>query len=755
MSAKQQFEKKYSFADLDKISANTTIPLTITQSKNITDAKDKLQLHKSNLATLSMPANGNISTTIELFVVMCTELNTIFNIIDHLVNTLSKNNYGYAKTIGDLYSSISYANITAKEDTKPFNPTSLPYTYTVETDNMTYDQLKSMLKTTKILLDDLVNYKLGVLDKLHVPPNSPILLYPEILDPNDPGRKALDDFFTNIYNKINADTNIGINQIGGVSVADLLNQFRPIQGQVNKIKKAVAAGTKTQKQSNDLDSADKKLKALSTKFASATGDSTAIDQLKTDVADLQATIQATKATIQAALLPTVPPPTVPPPGGPPAGPPPPGPPPTVPPPTVPPSKPPTVPPPTVPPSKPPPSKPPPTGPPTTKPPGGPPSKPPPAVKNLATLRTEYNTIMGKVTTINADVAKNITNQTQITNLDKALIDLNTIKTAISASGATLPEQNKLKAEIDKLLITIPATKTTIQTALTPPVVTPPVVTPPVVTPPVVTPPVVTPPGGPPTVPLPGGPIVQPPIQPTYNEIQRDIAEVNEEINDINRVKNKIISNITTTQGDRQLVINIAQRLQTIDKKYPPTDPATDISKTLTNIVTSLGSLQTGGNGRTQFGGNGTAQFLAIINSLIDITNILLQRIKKLATTVSAKPKAPPYIPSVPPTDTTDYTRPLMVLLAYKIGSLNTFDIELIKYCESIGLDINATLAICIAQNKYDVEQILSYYNKNLYFSSLINILRYKKLSAEMKFRKDYGINSDNQLNMLLNKQSIW
>jgi hypothetical protein len=787
-------------------------------TKNINDAKDKLQMHKNNLAALTMPSDGNISTAIELFGVMCTEVNTIFNIIDHLANILSKNKYGYDKTIANLQEPISYAYVSAKEDTIPFNPTSLPCAYIVETDNITYNQLKSIFKTTKILSEDLVNYKLGVLDKLHVGPNSPvIMLSSETLDPNNPTRKALNDFFTSIYDRINTDGNVDFYQIGGVTLSDLQTNFGTIKTDVDNIALGIMNGTIPPSGQNiplknasgeldkilalipDINESQPKKELLNTQIYAlkkVIGDamnkipsapnpdppqmrydkleteiividdevaknvtrkdqlsamgyvmtdlyilqaeiSASLIQLVNDINKLLTKIQTNITNIQIALA------------------------------------------------------------------------------ALIELQNEFVAINKVVNDIARDVVKNIINPQQTIDLNDATTKLNAM--IIPPSAGTRQERRQLVDDISALSGTISSTITQIQAAQAPPpppsgppsglppsgppVVTPPskppggppsglppggppVVPPsgpPVVPPPSkppggppVTPPSkppvvppskppIVPPSGPPVVPPSGPPIVTPPtgpsgaqpvIQPTYNEIQRDVAEVNEEINDINGVKNKIISNISTTQSDKQLIINIAQRLQTIDQKYPPTDPATDISKNLTNIINSLGSL-TIPNVTLQIGGNGTAQFLVIINSLIDITNILLQRINKLATTLSSKPKAPQYIPSVPPTDTTDYTRPLMVLIAYKIGSLNTFDIELIKYCDSIGLDINATLAICIAQNKYDIEQILSYYNKNLYYSSLMNILRYKKLSAEMKFRKDYGIVSDNQINMLLSKQSIW
>jgi hypothetical protein len=104
-------------------------------------------------------------------------------------------------------------------------------------------------------------------------------------------------------------------------------------------------------------------------------------------------------------------------------------------------------------------------------------------------------------------------------------------------------------------------------------------------------------------------------------------------------------------------------------------------------------------------------------------------------------------------DDTNYISPLFALIFYKIGSFNNFDMELIDYCHKIGLDTETSLAIYLAQKKEDVEHILSHWEKN-YYTHLMNIRKLKKLSAEKKFRMDYGINTDEQLTTLLSKQKF-
>jgi hypothetical protein len=98
---------------------------------------------------------------------------------------------------------------------------------------------------------------------------------------------------------------------------------------------------------------------------------------------------------------------------------------------------------------------------------------------------------------------------------------------------------------------------------------------------------------------------------------------------------------------------------------------------------------------------------------------------------------------------------LLTFITYKIGLLNSFDQKLINYCQGLGFDDNLIITILIAQNKNDIEQIIHHYLHNDGYPILINILKLKKFSAELKFRKDYGINSDNDLNTLISKQNIW
>ena len=104
-------------------------------------------------------------------------------------------------------------------------------------------------------------------------------------------------------------------------------------------------------------------------------------------------------------------------------------------------------------------------------------------------------------------------------------------------------------------------------------------------------------------------------------------------------------------------------------------------------------------------------------------------------------------------DSTDYAKPLLSLVSYKMGALNEFDIQLITYCQQIGFDPNTIIAIHIAQKREEIEPIFKN-NYRVPYTALTNITRLKKMSAEKKFRQDYGITSDQQVSMLISIATI-
>ena len=99
-------------------------------------------------------------------------------------------------------------------------------------------------------------------------------------------------------------------------------------------------------------------------------------------------------------------------------------------------------------------------------------------------------------------------------------------------------------------------------------------------------------------------------------------------------------------------------------------------------------------------------------------------------------------------------QPILLFLSYQAGPINKYDKELITYCHNLNLDPETILAIYFAQRKEDISQIMDEkfpYNIGAY----LKILQLKKLSAYEKFIDAYGITSDNDVSLLLEKRSIW
>lgn len=98
--------------------------------------------------------------------------------------------------------------------------------------------------------------------------------------------------------------------------------------------------------------------------------------------------------------------------------------------------------------------------------------------------------------------------------------------------------------------------------------------------------------------------------------------------------------------------------------------------------------------------------------------------------------------------------PIITLISYTIGSMNHYDIELVNYCQKLGMDMPTIMAIYYAQRREDVSYIFSKYLPTQY-SSIVNVLRLKKMSASTKFRQNYRIASDEQVGILWEKRNIW
>ena len=111
-------------------------------------------------------------------------------------------------------------------------------------------------------------------------------------------------------------------------------------------------------------------------------------------------------------------------------------------------------------------------------------------------------------------------------------------------------------------------------------------------------------------------------------------------------------------------------------------------------------------------------------------------------------------PNIVQTSEPDYTQPLISLLSYKIGAFNNYDTDLINYCKKLDLDTGIILAIYFAERKEDIISILEIYAPNNR-SAVTKIRLLKKLSAEKKFRENYGITSDHHIQMLIEKKSLF
>lgn len=103
---------------------------------------------------------------------------------------------------------------------------------------------------------------------------------------------------------------------------------------------------------------------------------------------------------------------------------------------------------------------------------------------------------------------------------------------------------------------------------------------------------------------------------------------------------------------------------------------------------------------------------------------------------------------------TDYTQPLIALLTYRIGYLNNYDISLINYCKTFGLDSGTILAIYFSDRRKDIEEIVKIHIPHD-ISAVMRILQLKKLSAELKFRINYDIKSDSEILILNEKKLMW
>ena len=98
----------------------------------------------------------------------------------------------------------------------------------------------------------------------------------------------------------------------------------------------------------------------------------------------------------------------------------------------------------------------------------------------------------------------------------------------------------------------------------------------------------------------------------------------------------------------------------------------------------------------------------------------------------------------------DLVTPVRALLQYRVGIPTDADIQLIKYCLSIGLSQEITLSIYFAETKPNIVRLIQINQSNV----LMNILRLKKLSAYKKFLRDYQV-PETQIGMLYSHRQLY
>jgi len=96
---------------------------------------------------------------------------------------------------------------------------------------------------------------------------------------------------------------------------------------------------------------------------------------------------------------------------------------------------------------------------------------------------------------------------------------------------------------------------------------------------------------------------------------------------------------------------------------------------------------------------------------------------------------------------------LIALISYKLGSLNEYDGQLLTICQHYGLNTNVAIAVYLAQNRESLEHILRVHR--LDYSFMMKVMVLKKKSAQQKFMKNYGIVSEQQIAMLMEKRNNW
>jgi hypothetical protein len=90
----------------------------------------------------------------------------------------------------------------------------------------------------------------------------------------------------------------------------------------------------------------------------------------------------------------------------------------------------------------------------------------------------------------------------------------------------------------------------------------------------------------------------------------------------------------------------------------------------------------------------------------------------------------------------------------KYKKISEYDANMIEYCVNIGFSDDIILMLYFASSKNEILQILKI-AKNTTQKVILHILKFKKLSAFSKFKTNYEINSDKDIEILIEKKRIF
>ena len=149
----------------------------------------------------------------------------------------------------------------------------------------------------------------------------------------------------------------------------------------------------------------------------------------------------------------------------------------------------------------------------------------------------------------------------------------------------------------------------------------------------------------------------------------------------------------------------------------------------------------------QRGGDRKKEYLKL---LIDVLRLHLSLLRGLLPSLFANIKE---TVTNEPSIESEYTNAAIKFIAYNIGELNRYDIQLFNFLKQFKLNLEPALIIFFTTTKRDLVPIVNRYIP-MHPYAYINIIRLKKLSAYDKFKNNYRL-SNNDINILRGKQSLF